>query len=114
MFYFWLACCIFLICFYFLGSIAIITFKSSIEEKEKFNFPVSVIVCFHNEENNIYNLLEALLSQNYFKFEIILVDDRSSDKTPFLLWVLSNIWVAKKFFTRICFKRFFNIYQKNS
>ncbi len=84
MFYFWLACCLFLICFYFLGLIAILTIKTQ-KQNEKFNFPVSVIVCLHNEEKNINNLLEALLSQKYNQFEIILVDDRSTDKTPFLL-----------------------------
>ncbi len=89
MYFFWLFCCIFLICYYFFSSISILkNFQSPLikqEGIEKYNFPVSVIVCLHNEENNINNLLEALLSQNYFKFEIILVDDRSSDKTPLLL-----------------------------
>ncbi len=46
---------------------------------------VSVIVPARNEEKNITNCLENLLNQNYLDYEIIVVDDRSTDKTPDLL-----------------------------
>jgi cellulose synthase/poly-beta-1,6-N-acetylglucosamine synthase-like glycosyltransferase len=44
---------------------------------------VSVIVCAHNEEDNIAACLESLLSQNYLKknLEFLIVDDRSTDNT---------------------------------
>ncbi|HEY8399852.1 MAG TPA: glycosyltransferase [Cytophagaceae bacterium] len=42
---------------------------------------VSIVVCAHNELNNLQKLIPLLLDQNYKKFEIILVDDRSEDKT---------------------------------
>lgn len=42
---------------------------------------ISVIVPMYNCENYIVNLLDSLLIQTYRKFEIILIDDGSTDKT---------------------------------
>lgn len=42
---------------------------------------VSVIVCAKNEYENLLKLIPALLQQNYPDFEIILVDDKSTDET---------------------------------
>jgi glycosyltransferase involved in cell wall biosynthesis len=48
--------------------------------------PVSVIVCAHDEESNLRELVPMLLRQNYGEFEVIIVDDRSNDGTfDFLL-----------------------------
>ncbi|KAA9333601.1 glycosyltransferase [Adhaeribacter soli] len=44
-------------------------------------FPVSVIVCAHNEYENLMQLVPKLLKQEYPKFELILIDDRSKDET---------------------------------
>lgn len=46
---------------------------------------ISVIVPARNEARNIRRCVEALLAQNYPEFEVIVVDDRSSDKTPHIL-----------------------------
>jgi glycosyltransferase involved in cell wall biosynthesis len=43
--------------------------------------PVSVIVCAHDEEENLKELIPALLSQDHPEFEVIIVDDRSNDST---------------------------------
>ena len=43
--------------------------------------PISVIVCAKNEEENVKNFIPLLLSQNYPEFEIVLIDDASSDNT---------------------------------
>jgi cellulose synthase/poly-beta-1,6-N-acetylglucosamine synthase-like glycosyltransferase len=43
--------------------------------------PVSVIVCSWNEIRNLEELLPMLDAQEYPKFEIIVVDDRSYDGT---------------------------------
>lgn len=44
--------------------------------------PVSVLVCAHNELENLRRLLPLLLQQDYpAGFEIVLVDDRSEDDT---------------------------------
>ena len=44
---------------------------------------ISVIIAARNEEKHLPNLLDSLISQNYQKenYEIIVVDDRSEDKT---------------------------------
>jgi glycosyltransferase involved in cell wall biosynthesis len=43
--------------------------------------PISVIVCAKNEEENVKNFLPLLLNQNYPDYEIVLIDDASSDTT---------------------------------
>ncbi|HZY80831.1 MAG TPA: glycosyltransferase [Cyclobacteriaceae bacterium] len=42
---------------------------------------VSVIVCAHDEEENLRQLLPILLSQDHNNFEVIIVNDRSNDGT---------------------------------
>lgn len=50
------------------------------------NLPkVSVVVCAHNEAENLQNYLQALLSQDYPEYEVIVVDDESEDSTLILL-----------------------------
>jgi glycosyltransferase involved in cell wall biosynthesis len=52
---------------------------------------VSVIVCAHDEEENLRALVPILLSQNYSNYEVIIVDDRSNDGTyDFLLKATSE------------------------
>jgi len=46
---------------------------------------ISVIVPARNEARNIRRCVEALLAQTYPNFEILVVDDRSSDATPQIL-----------------------------
>ncbi|HLF51494.1 glycosyltransferase [Flavobacterium sp.] len=43
--------------------------------------PISVIVCAKNEEENVTKFIPLLAEQNYPDFEIILIDDASSDGT---------------------------------
>lgn len=48
--------------------------------------PVSIIVCAHDEEQNLRELIPLLLKQNHPAFELIIVNDRSNDGTyDFLL-----------------------------
>ena len=49
---------------------------------------VSIIVPARNEEQNIANCIRSLLTQNYPHFEVIAVDDNSTDNT---LEILMNI-----------------------
>ncbi len=43
--------------------------------------PVSILVCAHDEEENLRELLPQLLSQQYKEFEVIVINDRSNDNT---------------------------------
>jgi len=45
------------------------------------HIPVSVIVCAKNEEENVKKFIPLLATQNYPNYEIILIDDASSDET---------------------------------
>src|ERR1700737_2450217 len=47
--------------------------------------PVSVIVPARNEERNIRRCVTSLLEQDYANFEVIVVDDGSTDATPRIL-----------------------------
>ena len=50
----------------------------------EFMSPVSVVVCGYNEAENWKRLLPLLLEQDYTKFEIVIVNDQSTDNTKFL------------------------------
>ncbi|HTO34772.1 MAG TPA: glycosyltransferase [Flavobacterium sp.] len=43
--------------------------------------PISVIVCAKNEAENVRKFVPILLNQDYPEFEIVLIDDSSSDET---------------------------------
>src|SRR5690606_37471767 len=43
--------------------------------------PVSVIVCAKNEAENLKKYVPLIAEQNYPDFEIVLIDDASSDET---------------------------------
>ncbi|MBL6448701.1 glycosyltransferase [Fulvivirga sp. 29W222] len=46
---------------------------------------ISVVICAHDEEENLRNLLPKLYDQQYPEYEIIVVEDRSNDGTYDLL-----------------------------
>ncbi len=64
--------------FYYFLSLAFYKKHLAIETP---GFPVSVIVCAHNEYENLLQLVPKLLKQEYPAFEILLVDDRSKDES---------------------------------
>ena len=43
--------------------------------------PISVIVCAKNEEENVKAFVPLLIQQDYPDFEVVLIDDASSDET---------------------------------
>lgn len=51
------------------------------EKKPRKNVPVSVIICAKNEAENLQNFLPSVINQDYADFEIILINDASSDNT---------------------------------
>lgn len=52
--------------------------------------PVSVIICVRNEAENIQKNLSYVLEQEYPHFEVIVVDDNSSDKSWEILLDIKN------------------------
>lgn len=51
---------------------------------------VSILVPARNEEANIARLVESLLAQDYPDYEILVLDDNSSDATPKILRALTE------------------------
>lgn len=55
--------------------------------------PVSVLVCAHNEAENLRRLLPLLLTQDYpAGFELLLIDDRSDDDTFLVMQQLTQYY----------------------
>jgi len=55
-------------------------------------FPmVSILVPARNEEKNIARCVQSLLAQDYPKFEVLVLDDQSTDNTRSILEKLSHI-----------------------
>ncbi|WKD86953.1 putative glycosyltransferase EpsJ [Polaribacter huanghezhanensis] len=54
-----------------------------VKEKKKTikQIPVSIIICAKNEEHNLQAFLPSIINQKYADFEIILINDASSDDT---------------------------------
>ena len=46
---------------------------------------VTIVVCANNEHDNLLELLPLLTAQNYPLFEVLVIDDRSTDLTDVLL-----------------------------
>ena len=56
--------------------------KAKMATEQPVNTPgVSVILCAHNESENLSNYLQVLLTQNCPEYEVIVVDDGSEDDT---------------------------------
>lgn len=64
---------------YFLAFFSFATASSKTSETK--NFPVSVIVCAKNEAENLRNFIPSILNQEYPDFELIIINDASSDET---------------------------------
>ena len=66
--------------FYFIIIFGGFSFFKNMKQNSQ-NYPISVIVCAKNESENLKKLLPILLKQDYPNFEIVLIDDASSDDT---------------------------------
>jgi len=79
LFYFFIAIVVIQV-FYYLGIFGKFAFAKPQDITSK-KLPVSVIVCAKNEEENVKKFIPLLADQNYPDFEIVLIDDASSDET---------------------------------
>ncbi len=65
---------------------ALFNFKDEYQNQiNKILPPVSVLICARNEAINLKNFLPKILNQNYSNFEVIVVDDASTDETTQVL-----------------------------
>ncbi len=71
---------VFIQMFYYMGVFRLFSFDKPKKKSNK-QIPVSVIVCAKNEQENVLKFIPLLAEQNYSDFEIILIDDASSDET---------------------------------
>ncbi|MHB8261127.1 MAG: glycosyltransferase [Bacteroidia bacterium] len=60
-------------------------YKKDTASKNTEKIPVSVIICAKNEADNLTEFLPKLLTQEYPEFEVIVVNDCSSDNTEDVL-----------------------------
>ncbi len=58
--------------------------------------PVSVVICAHNEAYNLLENLPLILEQDYPDFEVIVVNDTSTDESKEILLELSQIYTNLK------------------
>lgn len=65
--------------FYFL-SFSLFAFEKEKKTVSK-NIPISVIICVKNEADNLTNYINKFSKQSYTDFEIVLVNNASSDET---------------------------------
>ena len=65
---------------YYIGVFGQFTFANKQDITPK-KVPVSVIVCAKNEAENVKKFFPLLVNQNYSDYEIVLIDDASSDET---------------------------------
>lgn len=89
-----LAFYLFILCFILQLSYWIFIFSRSafakIQPSTSSSSPVSVVICGHNEGDNYPNFLPKILEQDYQDFEVIVVNDRSTDNSKTVLEVLEN------------------------
>ncbi|HYG03165.1 MAG TPA: glycosyltransferase [Chryseosolibacter sp.] len=80
--------------FAFVQLFYLLIFSITISKKRPANShalpPVSILVCAHDEEENLKKLIPDLLNQDYPDFEVIVVNDRSNDNTYDYLRELSQ------------------------
>ena len=69
------------LCYYLFIYLKLTRYK---QQKNTFTKAVSVVVCGYNEEEYWEGLVEKLLEQDYPNFEIVLVNDQSTDNTKFV------------------------------
>jgi len=66
--------------FYYLGVFSSFSFSKESENNPK-RIPVSVILYARNQAEEVKRLLPNLVNQNYYDFELVLVDNDSADET---------------------------------
>ncbi len=72
--------------YYYLGIyLRVALLKKNTDVPITSNVPISVIICARDEEENLETFLPFVLEQDYPNFEVIVVNDCSSDNTEYTL-----------------------------
>jgi cellulose synthase/poly-beta-1,6-N-acetylglucosamine synthase-like glycosyltransferase len=71
-------------------TILIAILKKEKNEKLHKEIPISLIICAKNEAENLKNYLPIICEQNYTNYEIIVVNDASTDDTARILRAFDN------------------------
>ena len=79
LFYFFVAFTVIQIIYYLVFSTFL--FDNQKDKRKPINVPISVIICAKNEAKNLQNFLHSIIEQHYNDFEIVLINDASSDET---------------------------------
>ncbi|WP_299670919.1 glycosyltransferase [uncultured Polaribacter sp.] len=79
LFYAFVAFAIIQIIYYLLFSTFLFDHKKQL--KHSLEIPISVIICAKNESDNLQQFLPSILEQDYKDFEVVLINDASSDET---------------------------------
>lgn len=86
--YLWAGACIYLILHYLVFHSRLALYSA--EKKRLYRTGVSVLICARNEAENLKKNLPAILDQDYKKFEVIVVNDGSTDETAQVLQSLKR------------------------
>ena len=78
LFYIFVACAVIQLLYFFCFSFVL--FTKSLNKKSR-KIPISVIVCAKNEEENLHQFIPFILNQKYSNFELVLINDASTDAT---------------------------------
>lgn len=65
-------------------------YKGKFNEEVNYEPFISIVIPAHNEENVIKNTIDNILKLDYPRYEILIVDDRSTDKTPDVIKAISE------------------------
>ncbi|AEI47213.1 glycosyl transferase family 2 [Runella slithyformis DSM 19594] len=82
--------------YYILFVFTKLLFRQSLDEKKTWP-AVTVVVCAHNELENLRELLPMLNEQDYPHYEVVVMDDRSVDGTVVFAETESNAWSHVRF-----------------
>lgn len=82
--------------YYILGVFTTLLFRRSTEPPAQLP-AVSVVVCAHNELENLCALLPMLNEQDYPNYEVIVMDDRSWDGTVDFAETEAQVWKRVRF-----------------
>lgn len=76
--------------FYYLFLFIRLSFSDKKKNISEYTPPISVVIAARNEEQNLVNHLPLILNQDYPKFEVIVVNDRSWDESLDVLIALEQ------------------------